>query len=675
LTHKSRRRWIIATLAMCGIVLGICHATRCAAAKGGDELAHLGHDPETLALYGLSRSGKYVEARTAAEALLRAHPTSYAGEYVLGYALHHGEGNLPLAARHLREARRLYDRRDEDDVWRWKTAILDELIDLAEEMDDHEEELRLLADYNDEFNPDRVAERAWPLMRLHRYNEALAAVNEAMATGREDQVREALTARCAIESERQDRTAAYEACQAALRYERSHHQDEISVSDYTNAAGAALGVFKPQEAEQVLLEIEGKLLEADDKTWQKATYSISNPWEHLTGLYLAQGRLGEARDTLDGVYLWRDSQPAWYHEQTWADVQGNAALFLLAVGRGTQAAGITARIVERPDRSGYTSGDPQPVEAGNLLLDSLAQTVAAEEQREAAACLGGRQRLAAWWASWRLRFRAWRSRRRARALVNDERTLVSSFRPSMVGSVSAPDWMTSELVDAVGPGIAAVAARQARDTETAPEAVPYLTATEAEIAFQRGQMSEALAAATRALDTLPHAEVLIRARTAALAGAAAFATGDDQRATAFYERALQLDPGVLRARRLALPVTVQSEGGAVADQVASFVRRSPRFSPQAGGFVVRIAGNASGGRACLHAPSGSVVGCADVTGKADETPTDTGRRLCAEFHHQAFAPRIDLSQAELHSLDGSPVAAGNARYVFDDLLDTITGRE
>jgi hypothetical protein len=53
-----------------------------------------------------------------------------------------------------------------------------------------------------------------------------------------------------------------------------------------------------------------------------------------------------------------------------------------------------------------------------------------------------------------------------------------------------------------------------------------------------------------------------------------------------------------------------------------------------------------------------VLSCARVEPRPDEPPLEAARRLAAAFHETAFALRVDLSQADLKSLDGSTVVAG-----------------
>ncbi|MEM6457501.1 MAG: hypothetical protein AAF772_20605, partial [Acidobacteriota bacterium] len=108
-------------------------------------------------------------------------------------------------------------------------------------------------------------------------------------------------------------------------------------------------------------------------------------------------------------------------------------------------------------------------------------------------------------------------------------------------------------------------------------------------------------------------------------------------------------------------------------RAASLLLDSPRL--RAGeGFQLRLEGVDGALRATLIGLAGSVLARAQAEPRAGDEAGDLARRLAADFHEQAFAPSIDLSQADLSSLDGSPTAGGGrARERLDRALDTVVG--
>ena len=122
---------------------------------------------------------------------------------------------------------------------------------------------------------------------------------------------------------------------------------------------------------------------------------------------------------------------------------------------------------------------------------------------------------------------------------------------------------------------------------------------------------------------------------------------------------MQIDPGTIRRLGLALPTVLEAGDTAVAQNAGDLLAGSPRFDLEAGpGFRLQVSGNEKAAQACLLDPRGSRLSCAAITARTGEDVDTFTRRLVAELHQNAFAPRLDLTQADLRSLDGSPTAAG-----------------
>jgi hypothetical protein len=134
-----------------------------------------------------------------------------------------------------------------------------------------------------------------------------------------------------------------------------------------------------------------------------------------------------------------------------------------------------------------------------------------------------------------------------------------------------------------------------------------------------------------------------------------------------YDAALQRDPGVFRRLDLELPVKVRSDGGDVASEAMALVTSSPRFSSESSGLAIRVQATSLEGRMCLSGSStGAVIGCTQVKRKVHQDSDEFARVLNAKFHEDVFAPRVELSQSDANSLDGSNRVARNP-------LDTVLG--
>jgi tetratricopeptide (TPR) repeat protein len=584
--------------------------------------------------------------------------------------VHHlAEGNLPLALHHLQAARQLFEARHgvrpaSDAPFQWHISTLSELASVSREMEQFEDTLDYIDARNAAYSPEVPAEKGWALMRLRRYDEARAVSQQGIEGKDPWQKRYALTTLCALEAELQRRRPAYDACTASMKHELK--QGSSSPNVFTNAASASLGLLRMDEAERYAL----------DGTKHFEIGNAANPWEDLMILYLAEGRIGEAVTAAREMMAWDNAQPAYMVEQTRASIESSAALFLLAIGKGEEAARLTARSLQRPDRTGFTSAAPEQLQAGAALLDRAALLLAAERLEEEAAC----SRL---WPAWKmrlqarqLRLRAWSSGRRAASLVRSETMLEATLRPYLEGAVAVPNWLLGDLYQVLGPGVAGAALARAREIEDLPEAVGFFDAQAMEAAYLRADYPEALRLARLALAGLPRVEALLRARVSALAGQAALSLGQDEDGLQFLGQALQLDPGVVRRLGLALPTSIAVGEGEMAAAARGALRASPRFTAPTGrSFAVSLSGSAAEGRACLDGPAGESLACATVTARAGEDAAAVGRRLASELHTQAFAPRLDLSQADLRSLDGSTtVARERSAMRLQGILETITGK-
>jgi tetratricopeptide (TPR) repeat protein len=609
-------------------------------------------EPDAYLALLANDAGRHLHAREQAETILARDPDSLGAHVALGIALYQGEGNLGLARYHFRRALDLFEVQyglppGEDAPWMWHVLAYKGLASANVHMGRDAETLEVL-DERDRYYGYRPGDRAWPLMRLGRYEEAREAA--LIALEMEDQPQQHAQARiglCGVAGELLDRPLAHGLCVSALEHAADDPGNETVL--LSNAAEAALGVLRFDAAERFYLEATGV-----------PTYGTpANPWMELTRMYVAQARVGEARDAMRRMFAWRAAQPAIVDAETRSAIDLTSSVFLLAVGRPGEAVRVAARGVDRPDRQGAISFLEHARNAGAALMDRIANRAAAEAQWERAAWLP-------WREAWRARgaallhgLRGWWSGRRARGLLADERLLLHTVVPYGSGSAILPEWLQPELVEVVGAGPISAVLREARDH---PDSVPgdegYLLALEAEVAHQLGRSEQAVAATRGALEQLPKAEVLLRARVAARGAQDALDTGDRSLALDWLDRALQADPGVVRRLGIAIPCVFELASGGVARRAGELLADSPRLDAASSGFRLRTRDLGHAAEACLIGPTGSLHACAQVAPEPDETEDAQARRLAAALHDAALAPRIDLTQADLDSLDGATTTVG-----------------
>jgi tetratricopeptide (TPR) repeat protein len=628
---------------------------------------HIDGSADELAAWDLiSDGGRWIKVRELGEKALRARPDSHGAHYVLGVAMHYGEGDLARSVYHLTRSASLFEKKHGkvptgDVPWRWHEAALRELAGALNEIDKPAEELDVLDRYDAAYTPKRNAQRVWPLMKLRRYEDARAAAKLAVASGSREQRNIARSDLCAAECEAGDRESAYRACIDATSDFRARNSG--GQVEFSNASESAISVYKFDEAERLLAE----------STRRAIPDSWGNPFQHLAMLYLTEARIGEAIEALKGGQALALRRAAWLDQHGRARLDQTIAMLLLVAGHTERAMQIAVRAQARPDRQGVHSGTEGQAAVASAILVAVTQREQAARAEEDVVTANFLEGLRLRVEAARLRISAWRQERQAAVLLANEGFLLRSLRPYYVGGADLPEWLMPEIVDVVGAGVSLRALEQARAVEKYGASSAYFDALEAEAHFNRHDWAKVLPAAERALARLPHAEALLEGRVAAMAAEASRREGDLDRAVALFARALTKDPGVIRRLGLSLPVRLESDGSAVAEAAAKLVEKSPRFRIAKGGHIVALAG---GGKpqACLYGPRHEMIQCADLKiAEGTEQPDDDktlARKLVAELHRVAFAIKADLSQADLTSLDGSPTAARADKQVRT-LLDTL----
>lgn len=616
----------------------------------------------------LGDDDRRISMRRLAERALREDPRSYRAHFLMGYVQHVGETNLPRALYFLERAEALLTerygrypaRREFDGLTAYRLTLL-ELVYVHGEMDHHEEKIRWVDELKLRLDFDYTPLKAWPLMKLGRFDEAQRISEEALELGAGDSTWEsmALTALCAVHSEARRRQEAYEACRRAA--ESPLERGVGGAVALSNAAAAAIEMFRFDEAERFYLESTRRMVEP-----------TINPWGRLAHLYLQQGRFAEAVSALKEMRDYRLARPPYFDQQDQADAELTVASVLMVAGHMEDALRITARVAGRPDRQGTSSAAAEQNEAGNLLMDRLVKLDAARRREAEAGWSPLREALKLRAEALKLRFDAWMAGRRAASLLAAPERLHTSLRPECPGSVELPSWLDGEVVQVVGAGVAWAGIQAARREETLPAHLsePVFRAFEAEAHFLAGRYAEARDAAAFATENLAPVESLRRARVAAFGAAAAERARDLAAARGFYEAALGQDPGVFRRLGLTIPVKLEADQRSAATEKAKgWLSDSPFFREARHGFTLSVAESF----VALRLQDGSELFRAPVRPGKGETAEQIARRIVKTAHFDLLVPEIDITQADIRSLDGGLTGGGRASERTKNLLEEILG--
>jgi hypothetical protein len=699
--RRSRKALaLVVAAAIACVVLTVRHQAG-AQQSGAASAARTETEAEAYRLYS---EEQLIGARTKAEEALEQNPDSLVGHYVLGAVLREAEGSLARAMFHLGRARELYETtwvassRPDGAPWELHRDILYQIQGLAGEMELYDYQLEIQGYHDYLYDPDLLAEHAWPLMGLGRYDEARDFAVRATKARRDPWMRSAgLNALCAVEGEAGLRNEWLEACLAALENARERRgtdsEGALTVHAF-NAAQAARSTLDFAQAEALALEGARRL-----------EFTPANPWRLLARQYLDQNRMTDAAAALREMQRWRRRQPAYLRDQARAETDVVFATVMLVAGETDVALRAVDRAIDQPDRRGLTSSDAEQAQGAHALLRRAVVLTQIEQESERAAFAGLLSHVAGapgrWWDEASLG----RDEERIRSALADDRRLLHTFRMYVNGGLEpVPSWLLGDLIEVVGPGVAAVGVRLARAVEVGTPLEAYYDGLDAEIALIRGDEDEAYSFATRALESLPPSEALLRARLAVVASEASRMRGRNTERVAYLDEALAVDGSAIRRMGLSIPASVTVSGSStVAQQVGEMIERSPRFEDDPG-FEVRVSDQGTRVRACLLSAQGAQIRCATVDPSALEEqyqeamaaweeeqaalaeaeveegeeepeekeppePIDPAEHLATEFHDVIFGASVSLSSADMSSLDGrTTTGADVAREQMQQLL-------
>lgn len=381
--------------------------------------------------------------------------------------------------------------------------------------------------------------------------------------------------------------------------------------------------------------------------------------------------------SLKKTHEWRFSQEPFLAQQTWAQDQHVSAELLLHLGETRRALELTELITERPDRQGGDSIQSDQKEAGTLMLyRSVAQAEAARLEESQTWQSG-----LAWWKAILERQKLLNEIHvaaiKVRSLASNNDRFSASLRPYYApGTFIMTDWHRPDLVSVYGAGVAAEALSEVYEdpSENFELEKPALEVVRAEIAWSRGDEDDAIEILKATIPELGEAKGVLRARAQARLVGLLFDEGRFDEAMEYGVLVLDTAPAMFRHLDISLPVRLESDGSDKANQIVKKIRKSPRFHANDRGFPIKVRSSSGNLIATFSSPHNSLLAevsvpavkrkvkkqvekqtsdnDAEVEPEAEEE-LDPVEDLVALFHKKAFAPRLDLSQSDVNSLDGS----------------------
>jgi hypothetical protein len=580
---------------------------------------------------------KFIKARELAQKLIAKDKNSFIATYALAIVHHEEEGNHARALFHIRAAEKLLYKRGLEPSWHIK--VLREESAILSEMDNTDEQIRVLDRHARLYPPGNPSRKIWPLLKEKRYDEAKKLAEEVATS---EDANERLTAHNGLLTVWEEQRLREEAFQAG-RVATEHFPNSCII--HRNAGILAWERFKPQVAEEWLLH----------GTNARDNDCGETPFTDLAWHYLLAGEVNQAVSALkkaNGVPIAKRNRARYV-------IMRRALLadLLHVLGKPDQAERLAREVYEQPERTGTTSNSAAISRLTRTMRYWLALDAKLNYEAEKASYRGIASGIT---ARTKLALERWEVRRALFQLSADEQALLTITRPNL-GDFHIARWTTGGLVEILGSGVMQTAVANARALDAKfPEATPYLDALEGEIAYRTDDLPRALELADKALAGIPSADGLIRWYVMAWQADARWREGDHEKALAGYHEVLLKLPSALRILDLALPVTITHDGSGRAEEAADAIADSPRFEHSSNGFQISLTSQGKTLTACLSDKHGMQFACAS-SDKDVETALDA-------FHAAAFSPKVAVTQADLNSLDGN-TSSRTADQVLEGLLD------
>jgi tetratricopeptide (TPR) repeat protein len=605
------------------------------------------------------RAEKYIRAREEAEKILRANPNSILGRYVLAEVFHWEEANLPRALYHTNRTEKLltqrYGKRPKQTLaQQWHRRILRSIAALEGEMDKRAEQLKTIDRYDAIYSPKLDRFRIWPLMKLHRFDEAIAIAKKVTLSSRLETRISGYNGLLSIEFERKRPLSCYREAMRAL--EATAYRSCIL---NLNTAEAAFAVFRFDQVEP----LAQKSLKADIDDCPSSAHT------HLANLYLLRADFQRAISAVKGARQQGISRRM--RQQFEMTITNWLMRLLFSLGKFDKAAELAERVVRSPDRVGFTSFSSELLLA--IYTTDYHSSLFAEIERlkEKASARSFSQRISTWSDIQVLKAKAWQARHQATRLMGDGGMLVSLVRPYIK---PMPPWSSPALISVAGEGVIEEAVKEAKKRVEQPEKTRvYFDVFSGEIAYRRGQWQKALTLARQILAALPKDEVLLSSRISAWGAKAAWQVGKGDLAAKLFHRVLHRWPTALRILSVALPVEILAGKDSLSQEIARRLERSPRLEVGSKrgslGFKVRVVQRDGHMQICLNGPQDRRYACGvtDLKELKDKDEAEQAALAIDAFHDEVFTPQIDLTQQDINSLDGSAVR-GKADQVLEEVL-------
>jgi tetratricopeptide (TPR) repeat protein len=596
---------------------------------------------------------EFLTARKLAESELeKTENVSVWANYVLGRVHSEGEGNLARGLYLIRQAKIvLLDQHGSPPVGllaqRWHRKLLMREQFVLGLLDRREEQLSILDAFDEYYPGKRDVFRLWPLLKLGRFDEA-RGIAKANITSEEPYIRErAYNGLMAIEEEAGNREASYTWGLRGLTDTR-----KASCIIATNLALGARRTFRFRKT----IEHDQTALKTTDRSCP------TSPHAQLAAMYLV---FGEFQQCLSSLKALREApQSADMKVQNEMVIRARFVELLLALGAFEQAEIRAKQIIDAPDRAGMVSTAAETIELTNQILAWSVLNARLEQLRERISARKTFDAVDDTTAKYKLIGTRRSVARQAIRLASLKGNFIKVLRPYLTDLMP---WFGGDIIHIFGTGTVKKAVAEAGDVERElnDTARLFLKVYLGETAWVEGREKAAIEMGNDLLKRLPKATKLLRMRIRSWLADALRKQGAFNEASRHFHQVLNFYPTALRHLQIKLPVKMILSGKR-STEIRDRLANSPRLDIlEDAVFAVRINGADDHISICLEGKKN--YGCGRIKDADLEEADDVIAAAIDAFHDTAFAPKIELTQSDVSSLDGRSTRMG-ARQAIDSLL-------
>lgn len=652
--------------------------------------------PEKLAFSDVSNA-KYITARNKAEALLAENKDAIGATYVMALVYWEGEGNLLRSLSFLKKAIKLYEEKycapqtgipknTEDQMWHLR--MLRELARIYSDLDDRQAEIdvrtRIATLYNTSLGIDSV----WALMKLDRFDEATQIARQTIENSNQEEYW--------LDTAYNDLTAIAD---AQHKHTESFKQS-LKAVDYTSGRSCVI-LLNHSRALAVMLKFDEALDFLQKAQRAKDKDCVSSPYEEIAQIYLLDTQWQKAISSMLKSRK-RITEPRLY-EQTESKTRSNTADIYYAMGFAQKAWDLTVTVIDAPQRLGFDSLLKEQLHLSQrivFLAISNDYIKRLDEQMSAWNTKSAFYRFAPL-RSFDIfnlsnsedvrtvdkliekRNLVWRKRWSTHQEIFKDALSVKNIRSLLVPMyILSPQYFFA-VVDALGRKTSSFLIdfqEQIIEPEEISNMKPMFELVRAYIAYRDADDDKAIEH-IEAYQKLAIPRIkLLDAQIELMQADIAMRNGDSTKAYDLMTKVYSHVPSLFRQFDVPIPFSFDANIDTSDDDIDTLVkiiRNSPRFveTPQAP-FVIAISKTNNTAQICLNSNMGTRYACSSTNENDYDVPATQPiptPLIADNFYHVAFAPKVDLSQADLHSLDGSPVQV-TADQALEKLMKTSDAR-